>query len=67
MGFISQSYIKVSLEPIRTQNLESLPLKLSQSNLNLRSPDFDLVCSYLIATVKSLAFKLGLISSINTF
>ena len=39
------------LEPIRTQNLGSLLMKLSQSNLNLWSPDCYLVCSYLIATV----------------
>jgi hypothetical protein len=39
------------LEPIRTQNLGSLLMKLSQSNFNLRSPDCCLVRSYLIATV----------------
>ena len=38
-------------EPIRTQNLGSLLMKLSQSNFNLRSPDCYLVRSYLIATV----------------
>ena len=50
-GFIGQSYLKKILEPIRTQNFGSLLMKLSQSNFNLRSPDSDLVCSYLIATV----------------
>ena len=39
------------LEPIRTQNLGSLLMKLCQSNFNLRSPDCYLVRSYLIATV----------------
>ena len=39
------------LEPIRTQNLGSLLMKLSQSNFNLWSPDCYLVRSYLIATV----------------
>ena len=39
------------LEPIRTQNLGSLLMKLSQSNFNLRSPDCYSVRSYLIATV----------------
>ena len=48
-GFIGQLYIKVTLEPIRTQNLG----KLSQSNINLRSPNCHLVRSYLIATVKN--------------
>ena len=52
MGFIGQSYLKIALEPIRTQNLRSLLMNLSQSNFNLRSPDSDLVCSYLIATVR---------------
>ena len=52
MGFIGQSYPKITLEPIRTQNLESLLMKLSQSNCNIWSPDSDLVCSYLIATVR---------------
>ena len=51
LGFISQSYLKVSLEPIRTQNLESLLEKLSQTTFNLQSPDSDMVCSYLIGTV----------------
>ena len=51
LGFISQSYLKITLEPIRTQNLGSLLKKLSQSNFNLRSSDSDMVCSYLIATV----------------
>ena len=50
-GFIGQLYLKITLEPIRTQNLGSLLMKLSQSNFNLRSPDSDLVHSYLIATV----------------
>ena len=36
---------------IRTQNLGSLLMKLSQSNFNLQSPDYYLVCSYQIATV----------------
>ena len=49
--FIGQSYLKITLEPIRTQNLGSLLMKLSQSNFNLRSPDCYLVRSYLIATV----------------
>ena len=49
-GFIGQSHLKITLEPIRTQNLGSLLMKLSQSNFNLWSPDSDLVCSYLIAT-----------------
>ena len=39
------------LEPIRTQNLGSLLMKLSQSNFNIRSPDCYLVRNYLIATV----------------
>ena len=39
------------LEPIRTQNLGSLLMKLSQSNFNLRSPDCYSVRSYLIAIV----------------
>ena len=39
------------LEPIRTQNLGSLLMKLSQSNFNLRSPDCYFVLRYLIATV----------------
>ena len=47
----TQSYLKIMLEPIRTQNLGSLLMKLSQSNFNLRSPDCYLVRSYLIATV----------------
>ena len=51
MGFIGQSYLKITLEPRRTQNLKSLLLKVSQSNFNLQSPDSDLVRSYLIATV----------------
>ena len=50
-GFIGQSYLKITLEPIRTQNLGSLLIILSQSNFNLRSPDSDLVRTYLIATV----------------
>ena len=48
-GFIGQSYLKITLEPIRTQNLGSLLIRLSQSNFNL--PDSDSVRSYLIATV----------------
>ena len=52
-GFIGQSYLKITLEPIRTQNFGSLLMKLSQSNFNLRSPDSDSVRSYLIATVLS--------------
>ena len=39
------------LESIRTQNLESLLLKLSQSNFNLQSQDYYLVHSYLIPIV----------------
>ena len=39
------------LEPIRTQSLGSLLMKLSQSNFNLRSADCYSVRSYLIATV----------------
>ena len=50
-GFIGQSYLKITLEPIRIQNLGSLLMKLSQSNLNLQSPDSDSVRRYLIATV----------------
>ena len=51
-GFIGQSYLKKILEPITTQNLGSLLMKLSQSNFNLQwSPDSDLVRSYLIATI----------------
>ena len=42
---------KNNLEPIRTQKLGSLLMKLCQSNFNLRSPDCYLVRSYLIATV----------------
>ena len=57
MGFIGQSFLKISLEPTRTQNLGSLLMKLSQSNFNLRSPDSDLVRSYLIATVLKLYIK----------
>ena len=45
---------KNNIEPIRTQNLGSLLMKLSQSNFNLRSPDCYLVRSYLIATVPKL-------------
>ena len=37
---------------MRTQNVGSLLMKLSQSNFNLRSPDCYLVRSYLIATVQ---------------
>ena len=48
---IGLSYLKIMLEPIRTQNLGSSLMKLSQSNFNLRSPDCYSVCSYLIATV----------------
>jgi len=51
LGFIGESYLKITLEPIRTQNLGSLLMKLSQSNFNWRSPDSDSVRSYLIATV----------------
>ena len=40
-----------TLGPIRTQNMGSLLMKLSQSNFNLRPPDCYLVRSYLIATV----------------
>ena len=50
-GFIDQSCLKITLEPIRTRNLGSLLMKLSQSNFSLRSPDCYLVRSYLIATV----------------
>ena len=39
------------LEPMRTQNLGSLLIKLSQLNFNLRSPECNFVRSYLIATV----------------
>ena len=49
-GFIGQSYLKIILEPIRTQNLGPLLMKLSQSNFNLRSPDCYFVRSYLIAS-----------------
>ena len=49
MGFIGQSYLKIIFEPIRTQNLGSLLMKVSQL-------DFDLVHSYLISTVKKLRF-----------
>ena len=52
-GFIDQSYLKIMLEPIRTQYLGSLLMKLSQSNSNLWSPDCYLVRRYLIATVTS--------------
>ena len=36
---------------MRTQNLGSLLMKLSQSNFNLQSPDYYWVRSYLITTV----------------
>ena len=49
LGFIGQSYLKIIFEPIRTQNLGSLLMKVSQL-------DFDLVHSYLISTVKKLRF-----------
>jgi hypothetical protein len=49
---MGQSYLKITLKPIRTKNLGSLLMKLSLSNFNLRSPDCYLVRSYLIATVK---------------
>ena len=39
------NHIKKTLEPVRTQNLGSLLMKLSQSNSNLQSPDSFLVCS----------------------
>ena len=52
----NKKYIKIMLEPIRTQNLGSLSMKLSQSNFNLWSPDCYLVRSYLIATVKEIQF-----------
>ena len=39
------------LEPIRTQTLGSLLMKLSQSNFNLWLPDCYWVRSYLITTV----------------
>ena len=50
-GFIGQSYLKITLDPIRTQNLGSLLMKLRQSIFNLRSPNCYLLRSYLIATV----------------
>ena len=50
-GFIGQSFLKITLEPIRTQNLGVLLMKLSQSNFNIRSPDCYLIRNYLIATV----------------
>ena len=56
MNFIGQSYLKIMLEPIRTQNLGSLLVKLSQSNFNLRSPDCYSVRSYLITTVRYSVF-----------
>ena len=43
------------LEFIQTQNFGSFLLKLSQSNLKLRLPDFYLIHSYLIATVYYIA------------
>jgi hypothetical protein len=64
LGFIGQSYLKITLEPIRTQKLGSLLMKLSQSNFNLRSPDSDLVRSYLIATVSDLC-KFFQVNQIN--
>ena len=50
------------LELIRTQNLGSLLMKLSQSNFNLRSPNCYLVRSYLIATVTTNRFLNSIIS-----
>ena len=44
------------LEAIRTKNLGSLLMKLSQSNFNLRLPDYYSVGSYLIATVPKKPF-----------
>ena len=44
------------LELIRTQNVGSLLMKLSQSNFDLRLPDGSLVLSYLIATVSEFIY-----------
>ena len=60
--FIGQSYLKITLQLIRTQNLGSLLLKLSQSNFNLWSPDSDSVRSYLIATVNQKKGAMRLLS-----
>ena len=45
------SYPKITLETIKPQTLGSLLIKLSQSNLNLRSSDSYFILSYLITTV----------------
>ena len=47
------SYPKITLETIKPQTLGSLLIKLSQSNLNLRSSDSYFILSYLITTVFS--------------
>ena len=56
---------KNNIEPIRTQNLGSLLIKLSQSNFNLRSPDCYWVRSYLITTV--IVSKCNWVSGVDTY
>ena len=46
----------MNLEFIKPQNLGSLLMELSQSNFDLRLPSSYLARSYLIATVKIMAF-----------
>ena len=53
-------YPKITLGAMRPQNLSSLLIKLSQSISNLQSPDSNLVLSYLITTVETMADTLCL-------
>ena len=55
MRFYWKSYPKITLGTIKSQNFDSLSIKLSQPNFNLRSSDSNLVLSYLITTL--LIFK----------
>ena len=63
MRFFGQSYLEIRLEPIRTQNLGSLIMKLSQSNFDLWLPDCYLARSYLIATVYGILELIMLVST----
>ena len=56
----------MNLEFIKPQNLGSLLMKSSQSNLNLRSPSSYSVRSYLITTVKIKSYGPSCFTSKNS-